>query len=441
MTRNTDGRSAVDSCNMQQHVPMQPRGEAGAVRPARASELEEIRRLLAVAGLPTAGLETGFPDGFAVIESGERIAASAGVELYGSAGLLRSVVVEPAARGLGLGAELVAERISWSRARGLRELHLLTTTAADWFARFGFRPSERSSVPEAIRRSIEFVSACPASAIAMRLGLENDERSRAKYAALAASGSGCDASAVTADLYPDEDLREMPPILSLGCGNPVALAELRAGEIVLDLGSGGGLDVLLSARRVAPAGRAIGLDATEQMLSLARANQKRAGIANAEFLLGTMENIPLPDSTVDVVLSNCVLNLSVDKPRALAEARRVLRPGGRLAIADIVALRELPVAVRREAESWLGCEAGTLEIRAYAALLRSAGFLDIEILPTRTYSADDGRTLLARSGRSEPSWFAQFDGAFASAFVRARRPLLPTSPDRASVNHLPDLQP
>lgn len=433
MTRNGKEPSAVNSCSMQPQVPLViARSEAGTLRQVGAPQRESIARLLAAAGLPTVGLDFGLADGFVVIESGEKIVAAAGVEAYGAAGLLRSVVVDPAWRDRGLGARLLADRIEWSRGRGLRGLYLLTTTAADWFARHGFRRIERSSAPDAVRSSIEFATACPASAVAMRLVLVNDESSRAKYESLAASGSSCGASPVTADLYAEKDLREMPPILSLGCGNPTALAELHAGEVVLDLGSGGGLDVLLSARRVAPGGRAIGLDATEPMVALARANQERAGVSNAEFLLGPIEAIPLPDASIDVVLSNCVLNLSVDKHRALAEAWRVLRPGGRLAIADIVALRELSPDIRREAESWLGCEAGTLEIRAYEALLRSAGFIEVDIVPTRTYDADHGRALLARSGRTEPPWFAEFDGAFASAFVRARKALSPSPSDLVS---------
>lgn len=444
MARNEDARAPVDSCMMQQmqHTRRPARGPGGGhgctLRPACAGDADDVRRLLLDAGLPIAGLGEHFPHGYVVAERAGELGGAAGVEARGDSGLLRSVVVSPALRGAGLGLELVRERIAWSREHGLHDLHLLTTTAADWFARLGFRRSERAAAPASVRESVEFTSACPASAISMRLALDDACEVRARYEALATCCSAVGSSPVTAGLYSEGELRthaEMPPILSLGCGNPTALAELRPGEVVLDLGSGGGLDVLLSARRVAPGGRAIGLDATEAMVALARTNQARAGVANAEFLLGAIESIPLASGSVDVVLSNCVLNLSTDRPRALAEAWRVLRPGGRLAFADIVALRVLPDDMRREAETWLGCTSGTLDAAVYEALLRATGFASVSLAPTRVYRAEHARALVAEAGRPEPVWLAEVDGAYASAFVRASKPPGTPPPPAASSVH------
>lgn len=232
---------------------------------------------------------------------------------------------------------------------------------------------------------------------------------------------------ITSDLYTQMELGEIPvaaALASLGCGNPTALAELRPGEKVLDLGSGGGIDVLLSAKRVGPTGLAYGLDMTDAMLELAERNRQEAGIENVQFLKGIIEAIPLPDSSVDVVISNCVINLSADKGQVLREASRVLTPGGRFAVSDIVVQGELPPALRRDMESWAGCVAGALEEDTYRSLLQAAGFVDIEIEVTRRYSLDD----IASSGASasvaslSPEERANVDGRFISAFVRARKP-------------------
>jgi ubiquinone/menaquinone biosynthesis C-methylase UbiE len=196
-------------------------------------------------------------------------------------------------------------------------------------------------------------------------------------------------------------------LASLGCGNPTALAELKPGEVVLDLGSGGGIDVLLSAKRVGPTGKAYGLDMTDEMLELARENQAKSGLANVEFLKGEIENIPLPDNSVDVVISNCVINLSADKDRAIAEAFRVLRPGGRFAVSDVVASGEVPAEVQRNMELWTGCIAGALAESAYRQKLTQAGFESVEVEPTRVYGGDDAGTL----------------AGFMSAFVRAQKPV------------------
>jgi len=245
------------------------------------------------------------------------------------------------------------------------------------------------------------------------------------------SGSSCDP--ITADLYQPGEVAGVPEEAvraSLGCGNPTALAELKEGETVLDLGSGGGIDVLLSARRVGPAGKAYGLDMTDEMLALARENQRKAGVANVEFLKGEIENIPLPDGSVDVIISNCVINLSADKDRVLREAFRVLKPGGRLAVSDIVVRGEVPAAIRRNVELWIGCMAGALEESEYRAKLAAAGFVDIDLEPTRIYRAEDARAYLEQAGIDLASLAAEVDGKFLSAFVRARRPRSPQGTPR-----------
>ena len=231
---------------------------------------------------------------------------------------------------------------------------------------------------------------------------------------------------ITANLYEaaeTEDLPEAAVLASLGCGNPTALAALAEGEVVLDLGSGGGIDVLLSARRVGPTGKAYGLDMTDDMLELANRNRREAGIENAEFLKGEIENMPLPDASVDVVISNCVINLSADKGQVLREAFRVLKPGGRFAVSDIVVHGEVPDAVRKSVELWIGCVAGALQDEEYRRLLRAAGFEDIDIEPTRVYRLEEARELVARLGPDAEQIARAADGKFMSAFVRARKPM------------------
>ena len=238
----------------------------------------------------------------------------------------------------------------------------------------------------------------------------------------AARGS-CDP--ITSDLYSAQQSGEVPDAAlqaSLGCGNPTALAQLHPGETVLDLGSGGGIDVLLSAKRVGPTGKAYGLDMTDEMLALARANQQKAGVDNVEFLKGEIENIPLPDNSVDVIISNCVINLSSDKDRVLREAYRVLRPGGRFAVSDVVVTGEVPPAIRQRVELWIGCIAGALRDSDYTAKLAAAGFEDIELEPTRVYSVEDARQFLAAQGLDVDAIASQVDGKFMSAFVRAKKP-------------------
>jgi len=236
-------------------------------------------------------------------------------------------------------------------------------------------------------------------------------------------GGCCDP--VSDNLYDAAEKAGLPAaavLASLGCGNPTALAELRAGETVLDLGSGGGIDVLLSAKRVGPTGKAYGLDMTDEMLTLARTNQQAAGVTNVEFLKGEIENIPLPPSSVDVIISNCVINLSSDKRRVLAEAFRVLRPGGRFAVSDVVVRGEVPAEVRRSMELWVGCIAGALEEAEYRRFLSEAGFADVDVEPTRIYAFEDARAVLAGAGLDADALARDVGGRVMSAFVRARKP-------------------
>jgi arsenite methyltransferase len=246
----------------------------------------------------------------------------------------------------------------------------------------------------------------------------------------AAASCGCGSCCgtkdpITSDLYEARETAGLPAeavLASLGCGNPTALAELREGETVLDLGSGGGIDVLLSARRVGPTGKAYGLDMTDDMLALARENQRQAGVENVEFLKGEIEAVPLPEAAVDVIISNCVINLSADKRKVLSEAFRVLRPGGRFAVSDVVFRGEVPDAVRRSVELWIGCVAGALQESEYRSLLREVGFEEVEVEPTRIYRAADALAFLQEAG-IDPAGVEQVDGKVMSAFVRARKPL------------------
>jgi arsenite methyltransferase len=235
--------------------------------------------------------------------------------------------------------------------------------------------------------------------------------------------AGCDP--ITSNLYDSGEESAVPELAlkaSLGCGNPTALAELKAGETVLDLGSGGGIDVLLSARRVGPTGRAFGLDMTDEMLAMAEENKRKSGLENVEFLKGEIEHIPLPDNSVDVIISNCVINLSGDKDRVLKEAFRVLKPGGRFAVSDVVVRGQVPPAIKKNMELWIGCVAGALSDHEYVAKLARAGFDGIGIEATRVYSIDDARTFLAGEGLDADALAKEVEGTFISAFVRATKP-------------------
>jgi arsenite methyltransferase len=236
-------------------------------------------------------------------------------------------------------------------------------------------------------------------------------------------GRGCDP--ITSNLYSSSEGEEVPAeamLASLGCGNPTALAQLNAGEVVLDLGSGGGIDVLLSAKRVGPAGKAYGLDMTDEMLALANENKRKSGLENVEFLKGEIENIPLPDNSIDVIISNCVINLSADKDKVLREAFRVLKPGGRFAVSDVVTRGEIDPAIRRSILLWVGCVAGALDDDEYKRKLAAAGFEQTDIEPTRIYRSEDARDLLGADGIDVDAIAPQVDGKFMSAFIRAVKP-------------------
>jgi arsenite methyltransferase len=240
-----------------------------------------------------------------------------------------------------------------------------------------------------------------------------------------ASGRSSCCDPITSNLYDAAQAGDVPEaamLASLGCGNPTALAELKSGETVLDLGSGGGIDVILSAKRVGPGGKAYGLDMTDEMLALAEENRWKSGLANVEFLRGEIEHIPLPDNTVDVIISNCVINLSGDKDRVLQEAFRVLKPGGRFAVSDVVVRGEVPAAIRKSMELWVGCVAGALSEAEYRTKLAAAGFGNIDIEATRVYSSDDARAFLASEGIAADAIANEVDGKFISAFVRAVKP-------------------
>lgn len=233
---------------------------------------------------------------------------------------------------------------------------------------------------------------------------------------------------ITANLYDEGQANQVPAealLASLGCGNPTALAQLNPGEVVLDLGSGGGIDVLLSAKRVGPTGKAYGLDMTDEMLALANENKKRAGADNVEFLKGDIESIPLPDNSVDVIISNCVINLSADKKRVLTEAFRVLKPGGRFAVSDVVVRGAVPAQIRKNMELWIGCVAGALEEQEFIGLLGQVGFEQASIEPTRIYSVEDAAAFLENTGLDVGSAAKEIEGRFMSAFVRATKPVAP----------------
>jgi SAM-dependent methyltransferase len=255
---------------------------------------------------------------------------------------------------------------------------------------------------------------------------------------VASGGSSCCGAApasdccdpITANLYDASQIKQIPEealLASLGCGNPTALAELKPGEVVLDLGSGGGIDVLLSARRVGPTGKAYGLDMTDEMLALANENKRKSGIENVEFLRGEIENIPLPDNSVDVIISNCVINLSADKDKVLREAFRVLKAGGRFAVSDVVTRGEILPEVRKNVLAWVGCIAGALDENDYRSKLSAAGFEQVDVEPTRVHRAEDARVFLAGQGIDVEKIAPQVDGKVLSAFIRAVKPLAKAS--------------
>jgi len=286
------------------------------------------------------------------------------------------------------------------------------------------RDAVRERYGAAARRVAEGIAASETAATA-------GAAATASCCAPADGSSGCCGSStaswdpITADLYDEGQAAGIPAealLASLGCGNPTLLANLNEGETVLDLGSGGGIDVLLSAKRVGPTGKAYGLDMTDEMLALANENKAKAGATNVEFLKGHIEQIPLPDASVDVIISNCVINLSGDKRKTLAEAFRVLKPGGRFAVSDVIVRGEVPADVRRNMELWMGCVAGALEEQEFLSLLQAVGFEHPSIEPTRVYSADDAMALLAGTGLDAARFAREMEGKFLSGFVRATKP-------------------
>jgi N-acetylglutamate synthase-like GNAT family acetyltransferase/SAM-dependent methyltransferase len=438
--------------------PEQSHGDQTRIRRADRADLAQVQALLSVAQLPLAGVAEHIADSFIVAQTATgEIIGLAGLEIYPPYALLRSVAVAPAWRGRGIAAQLVEDRMAECARRGLTGPYLLTTSAVEYFARQGFIVASRDSVPAEIKGSAEFATVCPSTATVMvrpdatetakaiHTAVRRRYGAAARAAARAAQATGgCCSGATTsagccgttsgggqisADLYDalqTQTLPEAAVLASLGCGNPTALIELKPGETVLDLGSGGGIDVLLSARRVGPTGKAYGLDLTPDMISLARRNAREAGVDNAEFIRGEIENIPLAPASVDVVISNCVINLSHDKAKVLREAYRVLRPGGRFAVTDIVVQEELPAEVKADLALWTSCVAGALSERTFTDLLQQAGFSAISIEPVRRHRLADlggdccGPTP-AGCGCAGAGSYGDLE--ITSAFVRATKPL------------------
>jgi arsenite methyltransferase len=405
-----------------------------SIRPAEAADWSRIADLLSGADLPREGVAEHLNQ-FLVAYEGDSLVGVAGLEPYGSSALLRSVAVAPLHRKTGLGGRLVRQLIDRAAGLGVRQVGLLTTTAADYFPRFGFAAVPAGSLPADLQQSREFQGACPSSATAMLLTINapmNAEETRAavreRYARAATgtdggccapSASSCCGGLVSVDDlartigYGEDDLQAVPEgaNLGLGCGNPHAIASLKPGETVLDLGAGAGFDAFLAARQVGETGRVIGVDMTPEMVRKARENAARGGLGNVEFRLGEIEHMPVADSTVDVVISNCVINLSPEKPAVFAEAFRVLKPGGRLAVSDMVTSLPLPPEVQRDVAMYTGCIAGAASVGELNAMLKAAGFTAIRITPK------DSRTLLETWGAD-----TQLEDVIFSAMIQATRP-------------------
>ncbi len=403
---------------------------------ARPEDLAGILGLLEAAGLPTAGLADHLTTAL-VARAGGQPVGTAALEIYGEVALLRSVAVRADWGGRGLGTALVEAALDLGRRQGVKSFYLLTETAPGFFARLGFRVIPRSAVPEALRASAEFRGACPETATAMVLA-ERDPReiklavaeAYGQVARSAEGGMGCCRPAGSC-CEPAGNLVGVPAdaVASYrGCGDPVGRAGLRPGEVVLDLGAGGGLDVILAARQVGPAGAVYGLDLSAGMTRLARRNLRGAGLENVGLILGDLEAIPLRPGSVDVIISNCVINLTPGKVRALFEACRVLKPGGRLVVSDIVVdpdLNGLPVKEReiRSALSWTGCLAGALTTGQYRAFLEAAGFRAINIRIDYRYSpAGLGPEVPDPLRRLAPAVLADLAGRFAGATITACKP-------------------
>lgn len=410
---------------------------------AKNSEVKKVANLLSECNLSSTGLKNHIHN-FYLAKSSNRIIGSIGLEIHGQYGIIRSTAVLPRHRKKGIGSKLAKKMIDFTKAQGIDALYLKTENEAKFFHYQGFIPISPGQIPGEIKDTDMLAeSCCCSSAAAMMMALREpgvDKRVinkavKNKYANLAkgfafstGSSSCCDTdsskkSAVTRDLYENlpEDIPDEALAASLGCGNPTFLAQISAGEVILDLGSGGGLDVFLSAKRTGPAGKVYGLDMTDEMLQLARENQEKAGVKNVEFLKGHIEDVPLPANSIDLIISNCVVNLSPNKDQVLSESFRVLKPGGRLAISDIVFLKKMPPPLKKNMEAWSGCIAGALERHQYISKLENAGFQDIKIETTRTYELDDFEKYPGFRDLSHDE-MKELEGAMTASFVKAKKP-------------------
>ncbi len=410
---------------------------------ANINETKKVEHLLEECKLSIKGLNEHIHN-FYLAKLDNKIIGSVGIEIYGKYGVIRSTAVLPEHRKKGIGAKLAGHMLDYAREKGIEELYLKTENEATFFKSVGFIGVSPDHIPEEVRHSEMLAESCCSTADTMFMSLCNpsavDESAvnkavKDKYANLAnkfASSSGltscCSSekkSAVSRDLY--EFLPDDIPVdaftASLGCGNPTFLAQIQEGEIILDLGSGGGLDVFLSSKKTGPTGKVYGLDMTDEMLQLARRNQEKAGVKNVEFLKGHIEDIPLPASFVDLIISNCVINLSSNKDKVLAEAFRVLKPEGRFAISDIVFLKEIPPVLKKNMEAWAGCISGALERDEYLEKLKNAGFDDITIETTRTYELPDFEKYPGFGDLSDEEK-KNLEGAMTASFVKAKKPAL-----------------
>jgi arsenite methyltransferase len=403
------------------------------VREATGVDLAAIVALLTSADLPVDGITDG-ATGFFVSSCCGTVVGAVCAEDYGSDLLLRSLVVAPGSRSRGAGEALVRRLLDGARRAGKSRVHLLTPSAAEYFARFGFLSYPIDDMPGVVKTSKEFDGCASAGATAMVLDLSSGntdsivlkEAIQRKYAEVAtrakSTGSGCcgpsSKTQVTRNLYSKDEAACLPTTAvdgSRGCGNPTAISALNPGEVVLDLGSGAGADVLLAALKVGPQGKVYGLDITDEMLDLARQGQEEVGVENVEFIRGENENIPLPRASVDVVISNCVISLAPDKDKVFQEIARVLKPGGRIALSDIVSTAELPAALRNDLTTWLGCLGGAIEMELYRDKLERAGLSDVRIEMTRVY---DLAGLLAKDNNISStldSWRGQICAANVTA--------------------------
>jgi len=412
---------------------------------ANPKETSQLGELLKVCNLSTTGLENQVHNFYTAWSGGEMI-GSIGLEIYGKYGIIRSTAVLPRYRKKGIGSKLAKKMMDFAKRQGIEELYLKTENEAAFFSHVGFSHILPEQIPAEIKEAeMLALSCCGPKAATMALNLEGkplefekktiSQAVKDKYASLAkihasspptSSCCGTDASkksAVTRNLYESlpEDVPAEALAASLGCGNPTLLAQITPGEVILDLGSGGGLDVFLSAKKTGPTGKVYGLDMTDEMLELARENQKKTGLENVEFLKGHMEDIPLPANSIDLIISNCVVNLSTDKDKVLAEAFRVLKPGGRLAISDIVFLKEMPPALKKNMEAWSGCIAGALERKQYTSKLDIVGFENIRIETTRTYQLKDFEKYAGFSDLPDNE-LKELEGAMTASFVKASKP-------------------